>query len=60
LESYDEKDDKSRAERTSYTVNLSDWENKYRINNIPYKWCDDIVYDENNEVFDNLKWLFYW
>jgi hypothetical protein len=24
LESYDEKDDKSRAERTSYTVNLSD------------------------------------
>ena len=60
LESYDEKDDKSRAERTSYTINLSDWENKYRINNIPYKWCDDIVYDENNEVFDNLKWLFYW
>lgn len=60
LESYGEKDDKSRAERTSYTINLSDWENKYRINNIPYKWCDDIVYDENNEVFDNLKWLFYW
>lgn len=42
----------------TFTMVISDGEHEFRSWKIPIKYCSDFVYDEENEVLDNIKSLF--